>query len=95
MINTDSTHVYDNVLKHRLSLKSLRVLRNCPVDAFFTASSHKLHGSTLKSLYQKGYLNGETSKDGLEFEYYVNNHGHRMRRLFIERDRATEIPHVL
>lgn len=76
--------VYDRKLNQWLSHKSVRVLRLCPVDTFFTAQSSLLHGSTLKSLYVKGYLNGETSKDGLELEYYVNNHGHRVRRMHID-----------
>lgn len=74
-----------------LTLKSLRVLRLCPVDVFFTAQSSSLHGSTLKYLYRMGYLNAETSKDGLHLEYYVNNHGHRLRRMHADDfDQITE-----
>lgn len=64
----------------------------CPVDVFFTARSHGLHGSTLKALAKMGYINVETTKDGLEIEYYLNNHGHRLRRWSITVAEAIEIP---
>lgn len=84
--------VYDNVLDNWITLKSLHVLRMCPVDVFFTASTHKLHGSTLKALHKAGYLNCEPTKDGLGLEYYLNVHGHRLRRWHISASEAEEIP---
>lgn len=76
--------VYDPTLKVTLSASMLRVLRLCPVDTFFTAQETGLHGGTLKGLYNKGYLNRETTKDGLGIEYYLNNHGHRIRRMHMD-----------
>lgn len=81
MNDTPEGSVYDKVLRQSMTLKSLRVLRLCPVDQYFTASKAQLHGSTLKALAVKGYLNLELTIDGLGFEYYLNNHGHRMRRI--------------
>jgi hypothetical protein len=80
-MNNDKIH--DKVLNRTITLKTLQVLRRCPVDIFFTAQSTGLHGSTLKSLYVKGYLNCETTKDGLGLEYYLNNHGHRLRGMLV------------
>jgi hypothetical protein len=54
------------------------------MDIFFTAQSSNLHGSTLKSLAVKGYLNMETSKDGLHIEYYLNNNGLRFRKIHVD-----------
>lgn len=76
--------IIDPVLGHKLSFKTIRVLRLCPVDVFFTAKTKGLHASTVASLGRKGYLNFETTKDGLELEYYLNNHGHRIRRMHME-----------
>ena len=80
-MKTPKGKVFDKRLGQWISLKSFRVLRLCPLDTFFTAQSSGLHGSTLKALYRAGYLNGETSKDGLHLEYYLNNHGLRLRRM--------------
>ena len=84
--------VFDEVLKCTLSLKSLRILRLCPIDIFFTPQKTGLHASTLASLARKGYLNKETTKDGLGYEYYLNNHGHRLRRMMVI-DFPPIIPH--
>lgn len=73
-----NSRFFDRVLGHHLSRSSLLVLRSCPIDEFFSAQSTRLHGSTLASLGRKGYLNMDTTKDGLEIEYYLNSHGHRM-----------------
>jgi hypothetical protein len=81
--------VKDPVLNQTLSLKSLLILRLCPVDVFFTATSTGLHGKTLKGLANKGYLNVDPTKDGLGHEYYLNNHGHRLRVMHV-----TELPPV-
>lgn len=71
--------IYDEVLDVWLTINSLRVLRLCPIDTFFTSPGTGLQGSVLASLARKGYLNVETTKDGLGIEYYLNNHGHRLR----------------
>lgn len=91
-IESASRRVYDSKLGNWVSLKTLYVLRLCPVDVFFTARSHGLHGSTLKALAKMGYLNIEPTKDGLGFEYYLNNQGHRLRRWSITVAEAIEIP---
>lgn len=79
-----SKTVFDPVLRQTLSLKTLRILRLCPVDTFFTAQTTTLHASTLASLCSKGYLNKDPTKDGLGFEYYLNSHGHRLRRMVVD-----------
>jgi hypothetical protein len=73
--------VLDEVLRIKVTLKSLRILRLCPIDEFFTQKSSGLHGSTLFYLSKNGYLNRETTKDGHGYEYYLNNHGHRLRKM--------------
>lgn len=75
--------VYDEVLQHWLTLHSLQTLRMCPIDVFFTATGTGLHGSTLKYLADAGYLNRDITDDGLTLEYYLNNHGHRVRRMSV------------
>ena len=75
--------VFDPTLGNWISVKSLRVLRLCPVDVFFTPQSSGLHASTLKALSRNGYLNEDKHRDGLTTEYYLNNHGHRIRQMHI------------
>lgn len=93
-LNLGNSRVFDDVLNHWVTLKMVQVLRRCPIDIFFTARTHKLHGSTLKSLHKHGYLNREITKDGLGYEYYLNNHGHRLRRWHITASEAEEIPYI-
>ena len=72
-------HFYDPVLRVFVSFNCLEILKKCPIDAFFTSHSTGLHGSSLKALAVKGFLNIDPTKDGLGYEYYLNNHGHRLR----------------
>ncbi len=69
---------FDVVLRAWVSQRMCAVLSACPIDVFFTASGTRLPGGSLAGLARAGYLNKDTTKDNLSFEYYVNNHGHRL-----------------